>query len=124
MVKVKFPLSVLKPIKEHLKKEEKKLKKRKKKLQKEDPFQDPERLNDNAVDSDAAEKAGHERVAALKKEIDNALIEVRKTLTKIKVGNYGLCEECGHMIDTGRLSAKPTADLCMKCLKKERAKTK
>lgn len=122
MAKVKFPLSVLEPVRNYLQKEEKKLRKRKKELSKEDPFEDPDRLNDNAADSDAAEKIGHDRVSALKKEIDRTLIEVRKTLTKIKLGKYGLCESCGELIDTDRLSIKPTADLCMKCLKKKSKK--
>jgi len=119
MSSIKFPLQVLQPLKKHLEAERKKLTKRKEALEAEDPFKDTERLNDNAaVDQDAAEEAGHERVSALKKEVDKALFRIRKTLTKIKLGKFGLCEKCGQMIDTDRLSVDSTASLCIKCAKK------
>jgi RNA polymerase-binding transcription factor DksA len=119
MLRIKFPLKVLKPVKKHLKDKEKKLKRRKKALEAEDPFANPDRVNDNAaVDTDAAEEAGHDRVTALKQEVDKTLIRVRKTLTKIKLGKYGLCESCKKLIDTDRLAIDPTATDCIKCVKK------
>jgi len=117
--KISFPASVLKPIKQFLHLEAKKLEERKKVLEKEDPFADTERLTDNAAtDSDAREQFGHARVEAMKKEIDRRLIDIRKALTKIKIGKYGICEKCGKMIDTDRLMIKPEATLCIECEKK------
>jgi len=119
--KITFPLDVLRPIREYLLKRETELKKRKRRLEKEDPFTNGDRLNDNAaVDSDAAEEVGHERITALKSEIDKTLIRVRKTLSRIKVGSYGTCAQCGKMIDTDRLAIDPTAELCVKCAKKKK----
>lgn len=118
---MKFPSKVLKPIKEYLEKKKKSLEKRKKDLEEEDPFNDPSRVNDNASsDTDAAEEAGHERVSALKREIDKSLIRIRKTLTRIKVGKYGSCQKCKKLIDTDRLAVDPTADLCISCVKKKK----
>jgi len=118
-MKIKFPLKVLEPIKNHLKNEEKKLRKRKKSLKKEDPYKNPDRLNDNAAsDTDAAEESGHERVSALKKEIDKNLVRIKKALARIRVGNYGICKECGKMINTDRLAIDPTAEYCVQCQKK------
>ena len=123
MAKIIFPFSVLKPVQKHLEDKEKKLKKRKKTLSKEDPFIDTDRLNDNAaLDTEAAEEEGHERVSVLKREIDKTLIRVRKALTRIKVGKYGVCESCGKMIDTDRLAIDPTAELCMVCANKKTKK--
>lgn len=120
---IKFPTKLLKPIEEFLKQKEKKLKDQKKGLEKEDPYTDTSRVNDNAtVDTEAAEEAGHERISALKTEIDKALIEIRKTLTRIKIGKYGTCEKCHKMIDTDRLAIKPTATLCIECEKKNNKK--
>jgi len=117
--KISFPASVLKPIKQFLHLEAKKLEERKKVLEKEDPFVDTERLTDNAAtDSDAREQFGHARVEAMKKEIDRRLIDIRKALTRIKIGKYGICEKCGKMIDTDRLMIKPEATLCIECEKK------
>ncbi|MEA3355550.1 MAG: TraR/DksA C4-type zinc finger protein [Patescibacteria group bacterium] len=120
---IKFPIKVLKPIKNYLKVEETKLKKRKQALKAEDPFEDKERVNDNAaVDTDVKEKSGHERVSALKLEIDKTLIRIRKTLTRIKVGKYGMCSVCHQMIDTDRLAVDPTVETCIKCASKVKAK--
>ena len=117
---VKFPRNVLLPLRNYLISKREKLEKRKTKLAKEDPFADSDRINNNAAsDAEAAEQSGHVRVTALKKEVDKGLINVRKTLTKIKVGKFGLCDSCGKMIDTDRLSIDPTAEFCVKCSAKK-----
>lgn len=116
---ISFPANVLKPVQDFLMKKQAKLERRKKDLKKEDPFADRGRLvNKAASDADAVEQSGHDRVAALKLEVDKGLINIRKTLTKIKVGKYGLCESCGKMIDTDRLAIDPTAAYCVTCSKK------
>lgn len=113
---------MLNPLKDYLKKEEKKLKKQKSELVKEDPFNDQDRVNDNAaIDAEAAEEFGHDRVSALKLEIDKTLIRIRKTLTRIKLGRFGICESCQKMIDTDRLAIDPTATQCIDCAKKNAA---
>jgi RNA polymerase-binding transcription factor DksA len=120
MTKVTFPATLLEPIKQFLHLEEKKLSERKKKLEEQDPFKDSKRLTDNASsDADAAEQFGHATVEGLKKEIDRKLVQVRKALTRTKLGKYGICEKCGQMIDTDRLTVFPEATLCVKCEKKK-----
>jgi len=121
---IKFPTKILKPIGDYLKREEKKLLQRRKKLKKEDPFANTDRVNDNAAsDSDAAEQVGHARVSALLLEINKNLVRIRKTLTRIKLGKYGICKGCGKMIDTDRLAVDPTAEYCLKCAKKRSGKS-
>ena len=116
MSRIKFPLNVLKPVQAHLKDKQNKLKKRKMALEQEDPFNDVDRVNDNAaVDTDAAEGTGHARVIALKLEVDKTLIRIKKALTKIRLGRYGLCENCKNLIDTDRLAIDPTATHCINC---------
>jgi len=121
---ITFPLKVLEPLIKFLKQEEKRLKEAKKSLDKEDPFNDSTRVDDNAVDTDAVEQVEHERVSATKMAINRSLVSVRKTLTRIKLGRYGICEECNQMIDTDRLAIKPTAEYCIKCASKLEAKKK
>lgn len=119
-IMIKFPTKVLQPLKDFLKKREKDLKKRKRELAKQDPYMNTDRLIDNAAsDTDAAEESGHERISALKKEIGKNLIRVRKTLTRIKLGKYGICVSCKKMINTDRLAVDPTAELCMECQRKK-----
>lgn len=115
---IKFPAKILRPIWKFLKREEKRLKKRKKELKKEDPFVSGDRLVDNAPDTDAAEQFSHARVSALIKEINKNLIRVKKTLSRIKIGKYGVCRKCGQLINTERLAVDPTAEHCLDCEKK------
>jgi RNA polymerase-binding transcription factor DksA len=120
MSPIKFPSNIVKPIREFLAKEEDRLQKRKDRLNKEDPYEDSQRLTDNAAaDTDAAEQIGHERAEALKREVDRRLIQIRKALTQIKIGRYGICEKCGKMIDTDRLMVMPEATVCVDCEKKK-----
>lgn len=116
---IQFPKNVLSQITSYLENRRKELEVRKSKLKKEDPFEDKSRLLDRASDdTEAQSKAGHERAEAIRRQMDLALIETRKALTKIKIGKYGICENCGKMIDTDRLAAMPTATLCLACEKK------
>lgn len=118
-MKFKFPQAVLGTIKDYLEQKQKDTEKRLVELKKEDPFSDPDRLTDIAAsDSEAKAEFGHFTIAAATGELNKALIRIRKALTKIKIGKYGICEKCGKMIDTDRLAAMPTADLCLECERK------
>lgn len=117
---ISFPSSVLAPIRKYFLHEQQKLLKRKDDLRKEDPFEDEGRVDDNAdIGMEAREQWGHQRVEALGKEVDRTLVRIRKALTRIKIGKYGICESCGVMIDTDRLAVNPMADLCMSCQQKQ-----
>ena len=115
-----FPSSVLTPLYNFLTSRLSTLEKRKKEIAKEDPFADASRLDDNAApDIEADEQFGHARASAIKNEINKSIVGIRKALSRIKVGRYGICDECGQMIDTARLMAIPTATLCAKDAKKK-----
>ena len=115
---VRFPSNVLQPLLNYLRGEEKRLVKVKVSLKKEDPFKGRKREADNSVDADVAEKVDHDRVLAVRHEIIRSLINIRKTLTRVKIGRYGTCERCGQMIDTDRLMIYPDATFCVTCEKK------
>jgi len=116
-----YPKNLLRPIFEYLKKLESDLLQRKGELKKEDPFRDISRLNDNASDdTEAAEQFGHAQVEALSSETEGALKRVRKAMERVEKGDYGKCVNCKKMIDTDRLGIDPTAELCMKCAKKQK----
>ena len=113
---LKFPSNLVAPIGRILMSSLKKLKIRKKEITKEDPFRNKARIADNASpDADAEEQFGHARTSALRETIDRQIIQTRKALTRIKIGKYGICEDCGNMIDTDRLIAYPEATLCKSC---------
>lgn len=113
--KISFPMSVLTPLVNYLKGEEKKLKSSKRVLKKEDPFLVGNRDADNSVDSDVAENVDHDRAFAMRRQVSRSIVGIRKTLTRIKLGKYGICTNCGKMIDTDRLAINPTAELCIAC---------
>ena len=45
-------------------------------------------------------------------------VQIRKALTRVRLGTYGTCEDCGKMIDTDRLMIYPEATLCVACTAK------
>ncbi len=116
---LKFPANLLMPVAHFLTARLNVLEKRKKQISKEDPFKDPSRVDDNAApDIEADEQFGHARTSAIKNELNKNIISIRKALSRIKIGKYGICEECGQMIDTDRLIANPAATLCAKDARK------
>ena len=120
----KYPAQVLLPIKNYLKGREEKIVERKERIKGEDPFNKDDRMANNiATDAGAAKKFEHEKSVAVRGVLDKTLINIRKALTKIKIGKYGFCEECGEMIDTDRLSVDPAVSLCVKCANKKNKKS-
>jgi DnaK suppressor protein len=116
---IRFPAKLLTPVAGFLKNNLLLLKRRKKEIEKEDPFKDSSRLIDNASpDTDAAEQFGHARTSAIREQLDKKIIQTRKALARIKIGKYGICEDCSKMIDTDRLMIYPEATLCAKCQEK------
>jgi RNA polymerase-binding transcription factor DksA len=115
-----FPLKILQPVANFLTQEVLRLERKKKSIAQEDPFADSARISDNASpDTDMVEQIGHARVKALEGQINRKLIQIKKALTRIKIGKYGLCEKCGKMIDTDRLMIVPESTLCVTCEKKK-----
>lgn len=117
---IRFPSNLLTPVGEFLRSQIKKLEKNRQDIEKEDPFTDPARATDNAAaDTEADEQYGHARTSAIKEQIDKRIIQTRKALTRVKLGKYGICENCGKMIDTDRLMIYPEATLCVDCERKK-----
>lgn len=116
---IKIPVKLLAPIKQFLEREIVRWKRTEKTFKKNDPFRDAERVNHNSDEEDVDEQVGHfdteVKVSFAKKQ----LVELRKALTRIKIGKYGICEKCGKMIDTDRLTIKPETTICIGCAKEQ-----
>lgn len=111
----KFPSNLLGPVANALKQKLSDMQKIKKEIASEDPFRNMDRVNDNAAtDIEADEQNGHARTFAIKTEMSRGVVQIRKALSRIKLGKYGVCEVCGNMIDTDRLMIYPEATLCAK----------
>ncbi|HWI44036.1 MAG TPA: TraR/DksA C4-type zinc finger protein [Nocardioides sp.] len=55
------------------------------------------------------------QVGALVRQAREQLAEVDAALERLDAGTYGVCERCGEAIAEGRLEARPTARLCIRC---------
>jgi DnaK suppressor protein len=117
--KLEFPKNLLNPVADFLTQKLAALRVHRKKIATEDPFNDKARDLDNAAtDAEAEEQYGHARVSAIKSELNTKARQIKKALERVKKGKYGICEDCGKMIDTDRLAVFPEATKCIKCEKK------
>lgn len=117
-----FPSDVLESLRLHLEEEKKHTNDRISQLSAQDPFSDPERVNDNAAsDSEASEESSHDRFAAMVEELKASLADIDASLQRISDGTYGFCTNCHNMIDTDRLGILPTATLCLACEQKKKS---
>jgi len=118
---INFLGDILNGIRVHLDSEKKDLQKRIDELKMQDPFTNPDRLNDNAAtDREASEESDHDRVSALIGELNSKIAEIDQALIRIAEGSYGYCSGCGNLIDTDRLNILPTATLCLPCEHKKK----
>lgn len=117
--KIQFPKNLLHPVSDYLLEKLKNLRINRSKISSEDPFQNETRILENAAtDTEAEEQFGHARVIAIKDELNKKSVQIKKALKRINSGKYGICEDCGKMIDTDRLAVFPEATLCASCAKK------
>lgn len=83
---------------------------------------DPVNSNDIAESSEPGTDSWvadtHTRTVAIKKTLQDALVKIKHALQSVASGKYGKCENCGKKIEAERLSAMPTANLCISCSKK------
>ncbi|MEK7472992.1 MAG: TraR/DksA C4-type zinc finger protein [Patescibacteria group bacterium] len=120
MTKILFPKNLLKPVGDFLMASLKTLRISRKNISSEDPFNDKSRdLKYASPDTEAEEQFGHARVSAIKEELNQKSKQIKKALKRVKIGKYGICEECGKMINTDRLAVFPEATLCITCEKKK-----
>lgn len=119
---LKLPKRLLSAIGDFLGARLKKLESRRAAIKRDDPFENGRSESLASPDTDAAEQFGHARSEAMKRELDRRIIQTRKALARVKIGDYGICEQCGKMIDTDRLMIYPEATLCIICESKRERK--
>ncbi len=118
-----FPSTILAEIREHLEEEKMRVSARIQELVAQDPYSDPDRVNDNAAsDAEASEESNHDRYAAMTEELKARALALDEALVRVGNGTYGYCTNCGAMIDTDRLAILPTATLCLECERKRKHK--
>lgn len=114
-----FPSNLLTPVGKFLQDQLTRLRMRRAEIDKDDPFKNENRVAERAaIDTEAEEQFGHAMTSALKEQLDRRIIQTRKAMSRVWIGKYGICENCGNMIDTDRLVVYPEATRCIKCEKK------
>lgn len=116
--KLAVPPQILRDLVLRLWKRSKELKHEEEIAKQEDPLMHEERADlSETVDSSANDvsQATHQARLDL---IQSARLEIRKALAKVRIGTYGICENCKKPIDIARLKAMPQATKCMECSKK------
>ncbi len=91
-------------------------------MRKDDPFEGEDRSRIEEAGTVALEEEGHRRIEATMNESERLLNQIKKALSKIGIGSYGVCENCGKVIDPKRLEVFPMATLCMDCETKKKKK--
>ncbi|OGK34393.1 hypothetical protein A3A93_03635 [Candidatus Roizmanbacteria bacterium RIFCSPLOWO2_01_FULL_38_12] len=108
--------NILEKIKKSLLDELDKIKKQISELQADDPFNDPEHVNNNAaVDHDVREQETHQRIEAEIDTIKERQQDIRIALQRIEKGRYGYCKRCNTKIPYARLELIPETIYCVKC---------
>lgn len=118
---INFPDKLTKNVQLFLEKRLLELKKSEKSLKADDPFSDQQRGSNNSLEEDVDEQVGHFETEVKINFVQKQIVQLRKALTRLKIGKYGICEKCGKMIDTDRLAVKPEITICLSC-EKEREK--
>lgn len=88
-------------------------------LKEDDPFLNPDHVNDNAaIDTDVREQMGHDTIEAQVQSLDRKVEMTRAALKKLMKDGYGICENCKNPIPPKRLELLPEARFCVDCEKK------
>ncbi|MGQ9576651.1 MAG: TraR/DksA family transcriptional regulator [Thermoguttaceae bacterium] len=65
---------------------------------------------------DAALDSVQDEISSQLAEVESReLARIENALERMREGQYGICEVCGHNIPLARLNALPYATLCIKC---------
>lgn len=83
-------------------------------LKKDDPFEDPDRVIDNAaVDTEVREQDFHHIIEANINDLQKRIKNIDLALKKISKNTYGYCEKCNKAIILARLELIPEARYCI-----------
>jgi len=71
----------------------------------------------NHMADDATGVFEQTRNLALREGLEDTLRLVEQALQRFDDGTYGKCEDCGHVIEWGRLKVLPYTSLCVECVR-------
>lgn len=114
-----FPKKTIDYIKKHLIRQKKEVDRSIKKVEEDDPAKSPALAESSEPGTDSYIADTHTKNLVLKDKLTKMNSSIKVTLSKIRKGTYGKCENCGKKIEIGRLMIMPTAQYCIACSKKK-----
>lgn len=69
----------------------------------------------------AAYESDRSTLLRIRDRESNLIRKIERTLSAIKDGTFGICEECGEEISIARLKARPVTTHCIRCKTKQEA---
>ena len=72
----------------------------------------------NDEDENANEVAEYSDRLSIEHTLEKELRDVKKALTNLNDGSYGVCKHCKDPIEPERLNIRPTSSSCVDCKKK------
>ena len=75
-------------------------------------------------EEEATQAMEFEKSLAMEKQLIDSLTKVKHAIEKYESGTYGICDQCGKEIQSGRLEALPYAALCLECKAKQTKNTR
>lgn len=73
----------------------------------------------NHMADDATYAFEQTKSLALQQNSKSLLSQVTEALERFENGTYGVCENCGHSIESARMKAIPYTALCMDCARRK-----
>lgn len=118
LLKYSLPSDLLEKLKKALLAKKKNLEDEEKTLVSEDTSLDTTEAESSEEEDRALVDSERDRNDSALRLIEQEKKEVDEALTKMKGGNYGLCDNCHKPIDKARLEAYPQTRYCMDCAPK------
>jgi RNA polymerase-binding transcription factor DksA len=113
------PAQTVDKIRQLLLRQQKKVEEEIKSIEQDDPVLNESLPESSEPGTDSWMADVHGRAVAAKQSLQDVLTSIKKSLTALKLGKYGKCENCGKQIEAARLAVMPTATLCIACSKKK-----
>lgn len=113
-----FPKQSLDFIKKYLHRQQKEIDKNLKEVEEDDPARSPALAESSEPGTDSYIADTHTKSEVIKAQLIRMNSIIKIALSKIKIGTYGKCDNCGKQIETERLLALPSAQYCLSCSQK------
>ncbi len=68
-----------------------------------------------SMEEESDEVENYQNLLSQETSLENQLKEINDALEKIRMGKYGICENCKKEIEIERLETYPAAKTCLKC---------